>query len=64
MALDEPQTSDQIFESKGLTFLVDKELLQKAKPITVDFIESVRGSGFAISSGMMKGGGCGGSCSC
>lgn len=37
MALDEPNDSDQIFEIDGFTYLVDKQLLAEAQPITVDF---------------------------
>ena len=40
MALDEPQENDQTFEEDGLTFIVDKELLERVKPITVEFIET------------------------
>jgi Fe-S cluster assembly iron-binding protein IscA len=37
MALDEPHNSDEIFEVDGFTYLVDKQLLAEAQPITVDF---------------------------
>jgi Fe-S cluster assembly iron-binding protein IscA len=37
MALDEPNDSDQIFEVDGFTYLVNKQLLDEAQPITVDF---------------------------
>ena len=37
MALDEPCKNDQVFEIDGFTYLVDKELFEKAQPITVDF---------------------------
>ncbi|OPY79800.1 MAG: hypothetical protein A4E65_01770 [Syntrophorhabdus sp. PtaU1.Bin153] len=65
MALDEPKESDQVFNENGLTFLIDKELLEAAKPINVEFVETPRGSGFAITSALSnkEGSGCG-SCSC
>jgi Fe-S cluster assembly iron-binding protein IscA len=37
MALDEPNDFDEIFEVDGFTYLVDKQLLAEAQPITVDF---------------------------
>lgn len=64
MALDEAQDSDEVIENKGLTFLVDKALLEEAKPIQVDFIVTPDGSGFKLTSSPVTavGGGCGGSC--
>jgi iron-sulfur cluster assembly protein len=64
MALDEPKSEDEVFEEKGTKFIVDKELLNKAKPINVDFIESPQGSGFKLTSSLVQeAGGCGSSCS-
>ena len=64
MALDEPKDDDEIVKDNGITYLVNKELYDKAKPINVDFAESAKGSGFTITSGLTaEGGGCG-SCSC
>ena len=65
MALDEPKDDDEIVKNDGITFLVNKDLLEKAKPINVDFTESAMGSGFSISSALSAGGGgCSSSCSC
>ena len=63
MALDEPKEDDEIMDKNGITYLMNKELLDQAKPVTVDFVESTYGSGFSISSSMAKGNSCG-SCSC
>jgi Fe-S cluster assembly iron-binding protein IscA len=65
MALDEPLDGDEVIEDKGITFIIDKVLLQEAKPINVDFITSPNGSGFKLSSPLTVAGeaGCGGSCS-
>jgi Fe-S cluster assembly iron-binding protein IscA len=65
MALDEPLVSDEVIEEKGITFLIDKVLLEEAKPINVDFITTPSGTGFKLSSPMTAsdGAGCGGSCS-
>jgi iron-sulfur cluster assembly protein len=63
MALDEPQENDEIIKDKDITFLIQKELLDKVKPIIVDFIDSPVGSGFRLSSNLQAGGSCGSSCS-
>lgn len=63
MALDEPRDDDEVVSEEGVTFLINKELFDQAKPINVDFVESAMGSGFSISSSLSNGGGCG-SCSC
>ena len=63
MALDEPKDDDEIVKNNGVTYLVNKQLLDQVKPIVVDFIESGWGSGFSISSSLKKPDSCG-SCSC
>jgi Fe-S cluster assembly iron-binding protein IscA len=37
MALDEPKDTDGVFDIDGFQFVVDKEFLKEAEPITVDF---------------------------
>ena len=37
MALDEPRDADEVYKVDGFTYLVDKNLLEKAKPIKIDF---------------------------
>lgn len=37
MALDEPRDTDKVYEVDGFTYVVDQDLLEKAKPIKVDF---------------------------
>jgi Fe-S cluster assembly iron-binding protein IscA len=63
MALDEPKDDDEIVKNNGVTYLVNRQLLDQVKPITVDFVESGWGSGFSISSNLKKAESCG-SCSC
>ena len=73
MALDGPLASDETFTEQGVTFVVDKKLLEDAKPISIDFIESAMGSGFLLKSGLKaaegddccssSAGGCGSGCS-
>ncbi len=63
MALDEPKNSDDSYEVKGHKFVVDKDFMQKAERIKIDFT----GMGFHLDSKMDLGdpgcGGCSGSCS-
>lgn len=59
MALDEPKEKDEIIKENGITYLINKELFDQAKPISVDFVESAFGSGFSISSKLAA---CGPSC--
>lgn len=61
LALDEPKDTDDVFDTEGYSFVVDKDLLTQAKPLTVDFACS----GFTVDSSLELGsGGCGGGCSC
>jgi len=64
MALDESRENDQVFDDRGLTYVVEKALYENIKPIRVDYVNSAMGSGFNISSSMAIGQSCGGSCSC
>ncbi len=62
MALDEATDTDETFKAGEFTFLVEKQLLDEAKPIKVDYITTPQGEGFIISSGMKKPSTCGGGC--
>ena len=46
MALDEPKDTDDTFEVKGLTFVVDKTFMENAKTVKIDFT----GMGFNLDS--------------
>jgi Fe-S cluster assembly iron-binding protein IscA len=60
LALDEPKDTDDVFDMDGYKFIVDKELMIKAQPITVDLSYM----GFQVTSNLeLGGGGCGSSCS-
>lgn len=73
MALDGPLASDETFTEQGVTFVIDKQLFQDAKPINIDFIESAMGAGFLLKSALSANrgdsccasseGGCGSGCS-
>ena len=65
MALDESKENDEVFDDKGLTYVVEKSLYDNAKPIKIDYVTSPMGEGFNIASSMkMDASSCGGSCSC
>jgi len=63
LALDEPKDTDKVFEFEGnIKFVMEKELLESAKPVKVD----ITYTGFSVESNLQLGGGggCGsGSCS-
>jgi len=61
VALDEPQENDVALTQEGIRFLIDKELFEEVKPITVDYKKSFWGSGFRLSSRLSAGAG-GGCC--
>ena len=64
MALDEPGDRDELFDDRDLTYIIEKDLYEKIKPIKVDYVDSYMGSGFDISSSLNMGAMCGSSCSC
>jgi Fe-S cluster assembly iron-binding protein IscA len=59
MALDEPQKNDVTFDDRGITFVIDKELLEETKPIRLDFVTAQGQSGFSFTSSLPVGDGCG-----
>ena len=61
MALDEPVEGDEVFKESGITYTINKELFEQVKPIKVDFVETDRGSGYAVTYNSKNS--CG-SCSC
>ena len=65
LALDELRDNDESFNDKGLTFVVEKEIYEKIKPVTIDYITTPTGEGFQISSNLPEPkGSCGTYCSC
>ena len=66
MVLDEPKETDDVYKINGFTMLVDKELHEKTKDITVDYVSYGMGSGFRVASEIpvSTGSGCSPSCSC
>ena len=49
---DEAKDNDDKFESAGLHFLIDKDLMEKVKPIKIDYQTSQYGEGFKIESSL------------
>jgi iron-sulfur cluster assembly protein len=61
MALDEPKETDDTFEVKGLTFVADKDFMENAKTVKIDFT----GMGFQLDSNIDLGqSGCSSCTSC
>lgn len=56
MALDEPKETDEVKAVDGFTYVIDKEFLEKAQPVKVDFIDY----GFRLTSNIKIESGCGG----
>ncbi len=38
MALDEPKDNDNIYEIDGFKYLVDKDFMERAKPVKIDYL--------------------------
>jgi iron-sulfur cluster assembly protein len=55
MALDEEKENDEVFTEKGVTFLVEKALFERAKPIRIGYTHSTVGSGYTLESELMNG---------
>jgi hypothetical protein len=54
MALDEPKDTDEVYDIDGFKYIVNKDFLEKAKPIKVDFLEI----GFKLTSSLELQAGC------
>lgn len=54
MAVDEQKKDDMVFTEKDVTFLVDKALLEKVKPIRIGYTHSTLGLGYTIESQLTK----------
>ena len=58
MALDEPKENDQVFSERGATFLIEKELFDRVKPISIDYVLNAMGGGYMLKSELLNGVGC------
>jgi len=64
MALDEPLENDSKFIEKDITFIIDKELLEKVSPVSIDYSSTLGFGRYTISSSLVAQPSCGGTCSC
>jgi Fe-S cluster assembly iron-binding protein IscA len=55
MALDEQKRDDEVFTDRGVTFVIEKELFERVKPIRIGYTHSTLGSGYTLESELMKG---------
>ena len=54
MALDAQQKDDEVFTDRGVTFIVEKALFERVKPLRVGYTDSTFGSGYTLESKLMK----------
>ena len=54
MALDEQKENDEVFTDRGVTFLVEKVLFERVKPVRIGYTHSTVGSGYTLESELMK----------
>jgi Fe-S cluster assembly iron-binding protein IscA len=54
MAVDEKTPKDKVFEYKGVEYVMDRELLDQAKPVRVDYSNN----GFRLESSLKLSSGC------
>ncbi len=64
LALDDQKGEDEVFEVEGLTYLVDKDLLNRMGDIRVDFVDDGSRSGFSVSAANHTPAQCGSGCCC
>jgi Fe-S cluster assembly iron-binding protein IscA len=55
MALDEQKEDDEIFTKRGVTFVIEKALFERVKPVSIGYTHSTLGSGYTLESEIMKG---------
>ena len=54
MALDEQKEDDEVLKDRGVTFVVEKALFDRVKPIRVGYTHSTLGSGYTLESELLK----------
>ena len=48
LALDEPTENDEVFKEDELTYIIDKRLFDRVKPLRIEFIEDAVGARFEV----------------
>jgi len=54
MAIDDRKENDEVLTDRGVTFLVEKGLFERAKPIRIDYVHSTLGDGYILESQLSK----------
>lgn len=54
MALDAQKEDDEVFNDSGVTFIIEKSLFERAKPIHIGYTHSILGAGYTFQSEFMK----------
>lgn len=55
MALDEQEEDDEVFTERGVTFVIEKALFERVRPVRIGYTHSTLGSGYTLQSELMKG---------
>jgi iron-sulfur cluster assembly protein len=55
MALDEQKEDDEVFTVEGVTFVIEKALFERIKPILIEYTHSTLGAGYTLKSELLKG---------
>jgi iron-sulfur cluster assembly protein len=54
LSSDGEKETDAVFAQDGITFVIDKKLLEKAKYVKIDYVHSALGSGYTLKSDLLK----------
>ena len=54
MALDDQKEDDEILTDRGVTFVIEKALFERVRPIRIGYTHSTLGSGYTLESELMK----------
>ena len=54
MALDEQKEDDEVLTDRGVTFVIEKALFERVRPIRIGYTHSTLGSGYTLESELMK----------
>lgn len=54
ISLDELKANDVLLKKQDVTLAIDKDLLEKVKPVLIDYVEAGGLSGFLLTSSLPK----------
>jgi len=52
MTLDGPKKSDMVFSDRGIQYIMEKQLYESVKPVSIDYRPSAEGSRFQLNSNL------------